>query len=246
MDRLDKTNLPRHIAIIMDGNGRWAQKHSLGRIAGHRKGAESVRNIVEACRKIGISYLTLYAFSSENWSRPEREVRALMTLLERYLKSEVKVMLKNNIRLLAIGDMGALPEKVRTILRDTIEKTAGNTAMTLILALNYGSHDEILGAVRKLIDEACQGKIRASDVTLERFAGYLFTGGIPDPDVLIRTSGEYRLSNFLLWQMAYTEFYFTDILWPDFREEQLIEAISEYQKRERRFGLTSDQVQKKA
>jgi undecaprenyl diphosphate synthase len=245
MDRLDKTNLPRHIAIIMDGNGRWAQNHSLGRIAGHRKGAESVRNIVEACRKIGISYLTLYAFSSENWSRPEREVRALMTLLERYLRSEVKVMLKNNIRLLAIGDTGALPEKVRTILRDTIGQTAGNTAMTLILALNYGSHDEILGAVRKLIDEARQGTIRASDVTLERFAGYLSTKGIPDPDLLIRTSGEYRLSNFLLWQMAYTEFYFTDILWPDFREEQLIEAISEYQKRERRFGLTSDQVQRK-
>ena len=246
MDRLDKTNLPRHIAIIMDGNGRWAQNHSLGRIAGHRKGAESVRNIVEACRKIGISYLTLYAFSSENWSRPDREVRALMTLLERYLKSEVKIMLKNNIRLLAIGDTGALPEKVRTILRDTIGQTAGNTAMTLILALNYGSHDEILGAVRKLIDEARQGTIRASDVTIERFAGYLSTKGIPDPDLLIRTSGEYRLSNFLLWQMAYTEFYFTDILWPDFREEQLIEAISEYQKRERRFGLTSDQVQRKA
>jgi len=246
MDRLDKTNLPRHIAIIMDGNGRWAQNHSLGRIAGHRKGAESVRTIVEACRKIGISYLTLYAFSSENWSRPEREVRALMTLLERYLKSEVKVMLKNNIRLLAIGDTGALPEKVRTILLDTIGQTAGNTAMTLILALNYGSHDEILGAVRKLIDEARQGTLRASDVTLERFAGYLSTKGVPDPDLLIRTSGEYRLSNFLLWQMAYTEFYFTDILWPDFREEQLIEAISEYQKRERRFGLTSDQVQRKA
>ncbi|MRR37169.1 isoprenyl transferase [bacterium] len=246
MDRLDKTNLPRHIAIIMDGNGRWAQKHSLGRIAGHRKGAESVRNIVEACRKIGISYLTLYAFSSENWSRPEREVRALMTLLERYLRSEVKVMLKNNIRLLAIGDTEALPEKVRSVLRDTIEKTAGNTAMTLILALNYGSHDEILGAVRKLIDEARQGKIGAADITLERFADGLFTRGIPDPDLLIRTSGEYRLSNFLLWQMAYTEFYFTDILWPDFREEQLIEAISGYQKRERRFGLTSDQVQKRA
>ena len=246
MDQLDKTNLPRHIAIIMDGNGRWAQNHSLGRIAGHRKGAESVRNIVEACRKIGISYLTLYAFSSENWSRPEREVRALMTLLERYLKSEVKVMMKNNIRLLTIGDTGALPEKVRTILRDTIGQTAGNTAMTLILALNYGSHDEILGAVRKMVDEARQGNIGAADVTLERFADGLFTRGIPDPDLLIRTSGEYRLSNFLLWQMAYTEFYFTDILWPDFREEQLIEAIIEYQKRERRFGLTSDQVQRKA
>ena len=246
MDQLDQTNLPRHIAIIMDGNGRWAQNHSLGRIAGHRKGAESVRKIVEACRKIGISYLTLYAFSSENWSRPETEVRALMTLLERYLKSEVKVMMKNNIRLLAIGDTGALPEKVRKVLRDTILQTAANTAMTLILALNYGSHDEILGAARKMVDEALQGKIGAADVTLERFADGLFTRGIPDPDLLIRTSGEYRLSNFLLWQMAYTEFYFTDILWPDFREEQLIEAIIEYQKRERRFGLTSDQVQKKA
>jgi len=246
MDHLDKSNLPRHIAIIMDGNGRWAQNHSLGRIAGHRKGAESVRNIVETCRKIGISCLTLYAFSSENWSRPEREVRALMTLLERYLKSEVKVMMKNNIRLLAIGDTGALPEKVRTILGETIEKTAGNTAMTLILALNYGSQDEILGAVRKMVDEARQGKLRAEDVTMERFSDGLFTKGIPDPDLLIRTSGEYRLSNFLLWQMAYTEFYFTDILWPDFREEQLIEAIVEYQKRERRFGLTSDQVKKRA
>jgi undecaprenyl diphosphate synthase len=245
MDQLDKTNLPRHIAIIMDGNGRWAQNHSLGRIAGHRKGAESVRNIVEACRKIGISYLTLYAFSSENWSRPEREVRALMTLLERYLKSEVKVMMKNNIRLLTIGDTEALPEKVRTILRDTIGQTAANTAMTLILALNYGSHDEILGAAKKMVAEALQGKIGAADVTMERFADGLFTRGIPDPDLLIRTSGEYRLINFLLWQMAYTEFYFTDILWPDFREEQLIEAIIEYQKRERRFGLTSDQVQKK-
>jgi undecaprenyl diphosphate synthase len=246
MDQLDKTNLPRHIAIIMDGNGRWAQNHSLGRIAGHRKGAESVRNIVEACRKIGISYLTLYAFSSENWSRPQREVRALMTLLERYLKSEVKVMMKNHIRLLAIGDTGALPEKVRTILRDTIAQTAGNTAMTLILALNYGSHDEILGAVRRMVDEARQGRIGAQDVTLERFAGNLFTRGIPDPDLLIRTSGEYRLSNFLLWQMAYTEFYFTDTLWPDFREEQLLEALVEYQKRERRFGLTSDQVKRKS
>ena len=246
MDQLDKTNRPRHIAIIMDGNGRWAQNHSLGRIAGHRKGAESVRKIVEACRKIGISYLTLYAFSSENWSRPEREVRALMTLLERYLKSEVKVMMKNNIRLLTIGDTEALPEKVRTILRGTIRQTADNTAMTLILALNYGSHDEILGAAKKMVDEALRGKIGTADITMERFADGLFTRGIPDPDLLIRTSGEYRLSNFLLWQMAYTEFYFTDILWPDFREEQLIEAIIEYQKRERRFGLTSDQVQKKA
>jgi undecaprenyl diphosphate synthase len=245
MDRLDKTNLPRHIAIIMDGNGRWAQNHSLGRIAGHRKGAESVRKVVEACRAIGIPYLTLYAFSSENWSRPEKEVSALMTLLERYLKSEVKVMMKNNIRLRTIGDTAALPDKVRAVLKDTIEKTAGNTAMTLVLALNYGSHDEILLAVRKIVEQALQGQIDTSDITAERFQGYLYTKGMPDPDLLIRTSGEYRLSNFLMWQTAYTEFYFTDTLWPDFREEQLIEAILEFQRRERRFGMTSDQVQKR-
>jgi undecaprenyl diphosphate synthase len=245
MDRIDKTNLPRHIAIIMDGNGRWAQNHSLGRIAGHRKGAESVRKVVEACRAIGISYLTLYAFSSENWSRPEKEVSALMTLLERYLKSEVKVMMKNNIRLRTIGDTAALPEKVRAVLGDTIEKTAGNTAMTLVLALNYGSHDEILEAVRKLIEQALQGKIGTSDITDERFQECLYTKDMPDPDLLIRTSGEYRLSNFLMWQTAYTEFYFTDTLWPDFREEQLIEAILEFQRRERRYGMTSDQVQKR-
>ena len=245
MDRLDKTNLPRHIAIIMDGNGRWAQNHSLGRIAGHRKGAESVRSVVESCRRIGIPFLTLYAFSSENWSRPETEVRALMTLLEKYLKTEARVMMKNNIRLLTIGDTQALPSKVRTVLEDTIRQTAGNTAMTLILALNYGSRDEILGVVRRLVDEARRGSVEAADITPERFLNYLHTKGIPDPDLLIRTSGEFRLSNFLMWQMAYTEFYFTDTLWPDFREEQLVEAILEYQRRERRFGKTSDQVQKR-
>ena len=245
MDQVDKSNLPRHIAIIMDGNGRWAQNHSLGRIAGHRKGTESVRSIVEACRRIGIHYLTLYAFSSENWSRPEKEVNALMALLERYLKSELKTMTKNSIRLLAIGDTGALPSRVRGVLDETIAKTAGNTEMTLILALNYGSHDEILQAVRKIAEDAKMGVIESPAITEESFADYLHTKGIPDPDLLIRTSGEYRLSNFLLWQMAYTEFYFTETLWPDFREEQLIEAILEYQKRERRFGLTSDQLQKR-
>lgn len=245
MDRLDKTNLPRHIAIIMDGNGRWAQNHSLGRIAGHRKGAESVRSVVESCRRIGIPFLTLYAFSSENWSRPETEVKALMTLLEKYLKTEARVMMKNNIRLLTIGDTEALPSKVRAVLEDTIRQTTANTAMTLILALNYGSQDEILGAVRRLVDEARRGSVEAADITQERFSNYLHTKGIPDPDLLIRTSGEFRLSNFLMWQMAYTEFYFTDTLWPDFREEQLIEAILEYQRRERRFGKTSDQVQKR-
>jgi undecaprenyl diphosphate synthase len=234
MDRLDKTRLPRHIAIIMDGNGRWARKHSLGRIAGHRKGTESVRSVVEACRRIGIPFLTLYAFSSENRSRPEKEVEALMGLLERYLKSELETMTKNNIRLLAIGETAALPPGVKAVLDETIAKTAGNTAMTLILALNYGSHDE-----------ARRGNIASRDVTEQRFADYPHTKGSPDPDLLIRTSGEYRLSNFLLWQTAYTEFYFTETLWPDFREEHLVEAILEYQKRERRFGLTSDQLHKK-
>lgn len=245
MDQLDKTNLPRHIAIIMDGNGRWARNHSLGRIAGHRKGTESVRSVVEACRKIGVPFLTLYAFSSENWSRPEKEVEALMGLLERYLKSELETMTKNNIRLLAIGETGALPFRVKAVLDETIAKTAGNTAMTLILALNYGSHDEILQAVRKIADDVRQGIIEPPAITEERFADYLHTKGIPDPDLLIRTSGEYRLSNFLLWQSAYAEFYFTETLWPDFREENLVEAILEYQKRERRFGLTSDQLPKR-
>ena len=245
MDRLDKTSLPRHIAIIMDGNGRWARKHSLGRIAGHRKGTESVRSVVEACRRIGIPFLTLYAFSSENRSRPEKEVEALMGLLERYLKSELETMTKNNIRLLAIGETAALPPGVKAVLDETIAKTAGHTAMTLILALNYGSHDEILQAVRKIADDARKGVIETPAITEDRFAGYLHTKGIPDPDLRIRTSGEYRLSNFLLWQTAYTEFYFTETLWPDFREEHLVEAILEYQKRERRFGLTSDQLHKK-
>ncbi|NPV03299.1 MAG: isoprenyl transferase [Syntrophaceae bacterium] len=245
MEQLDKTNLPRHIAIIMDGNGRWARKHSLGRIAGHRKGSESVRSVVESCRKLGIPYLTLYAFSSENRSRPEREVRALMNLLDRYLRSERKAMMENDIRLLTIGRTEELPARVLESLNGVIAETAGNTAMTLILALNYGSHDEILQAVRRIAEEARQGTVDPSDVTEERFADYLHTKGIPDPDLLIRTSGEYRLSNFLLWQMAYTEFYFTETLWPDFREEHLIEAIVEYQKRERRFGLTSDQLPKR-
>jgi undecaprenyl diphosphate synthase len=204
-----------------------------------------VRSVVESCRRIGIPFLTLYAFSSENWSRPETEVKALMTLLEKYLKTEAKVMMKNNIRLLTIGDTEALPSKVRAVLEDTIRQTAANTAMTLILALNYGSQDEILGAVRRLVDEAKRGSVEAADITQERFSNCLYTKGIPDPDLLIRTSGEFRLSNFLMWQMAYTEFYFTDTLWPDFREEQLIEAILEYQRRERRFGKTSDQVQKR-
>jgi undecaprenyl diphosphate synthase len=241
----DRENLPEHIAIIMDGNGRWAQKHALGRIAGHRKGSEAVRRVVRSCRKLGVKYLTLYAFSSENWSRPEEEVSALMNLLVRYLRSEEKELLDNGIRLTAIGNIAALPDRVKKTLQKTMDKTAGNREMTLVLALNYGGRDEILEAVRKALAERDQGKLVTGNLTPELFSSYLYTAGIPDPDLLIRTSGEYRVSNFLLWQTAYTEFFFTDVLWPDFSEEHLTEAISDYQRRERRFGLTSEQLQRK-
>jgi undecaprenyl diphosphate synthase len=241
----DRENLPEHIAIIMDGNGRWAQKHALGRIAGHRKGSEAVRRVVRACRKLGIKYLTLYAFSSENWSRPEEEVSALMSLLIRYLRSEEKELLDNGIRLTAIGNIAALPDRVKKTLQKTMDRTAGNREMTLVLALNYGGRDEILEAARKALAERDRGRLVPGDLTPELFSSYLYTAGIPDPDLLIRTSGEYRVSNFLLWQTAYTEFFFTDVLWPDFSEEDLTEAISDYQRRERRFGLTSEQLQRK-
>jgi undecaprenyl diphosphate synthase len=241
----DRENLPEHIAIIMDGNGRWAQKHALGRIAGHRKGSEAVRRVVRACRKLGIKYLTLYAFSSENWSRPEEEVSALMSLLIRYLRSEEKELLDNGIRLTAIGNIAALPDRVKKTLQKTMDGTAGNREMTLVLALNYGGRDEILEAARKALAERDRGRLVPGDLTPELFSSYLYTAGIPDPDLLIRTSGEYRVSNFLLWQTAYTEFFFTDVLWPDFSEEDLTEAISDYQRRERRFGLTSEQLQRK-
>ncbi|HPC73365.1 MAG TPA: isoprenyl transferase [Syntrophales bacterium] len=241
----DRENLPEHIAIIMDGNGRWAQKHALGRIAGHRKGSEAVRRVVRACRKLGVKYLTLYAFSSENWSRPEEEVNALMSLLIRYLRSEEKELLDNGIRLTAIGNIAALPDRVKKTLQKTMDRTAGNREMTLVLALNYGGRDEILEAARKALAERDRGRLVPGDLTPELFSSYLYTAGIPDPDLLIRTSGEYRVSNFLLWQTAYTEFFFTDVLWPDFSEEDLTEAISDYQRRERRFGLTSEQLQRK-
>jgi undecaprenyl diphosphate synthase len=241
----DRENLPEHIAIIMDGNGRWAQKHALGRIAGHRKGSEAVRRVVRACRKLGVKYLTLYAFSSENWSRPEEEVSALMSLLIRYLRSEEKELLDNGIRLTAIGNIAALPDRVKKTLQKTMDGTAGNREMTLVLALNYGGRDEILEAARKALAERDRGRLVPGDLTPELFSSYLYTAGIPDPDLLIRTSGEYRVSNFLLWQTAYTEFFFTDVLWPDFSEEDLTEAISDYQRRERRFGLTSEQLQRK-
>jgi len=245
MDALDQENLPEHIAIIMDGNGRWAQKHSLGRIAGHRKGSEAVRSVVRSCRKLGIKYLTLYAFSSENWSRPAEEVAALMRLLVQYLRSEEKELMDNGIRLTTIGNTLSLPERVRKTLQKIMDRTAGNREMTLVLALNYGGRDEILEAARKVLNARDRGTLKMEQLTPGVFSSYLYTAGMPDPDLLIRTSGEYRVSNFLLWQTAYTEFFFTDVLWPDFREEHLLEAISDYQKRERRFGLTSEQLQRK-
>jgi undecaprenyl diphosphate synthase len=244
MDRLDKKRLPKHIAIIMDGNGRWAQKNNLGRISGHRAGAESVRIIVEACREIGIQYLTLYAFSVENWMRPSREVRALMNLLVQYLKSEYKKMIRNDIRLNTIGQIENLPVNVREFLVKTVDSTSHCRGMVLSLALSYGGRDEIVRAVKKIVQNAVDGKMKSIEISKDLVSNNLDTAGLPDPDLLIRTSGEYRLSNFLLWQSAYSELYFTEVLWPDFRTENLIEAILDYQNRERRFGLTSEQLTK--
>jgi undecaprenyl diphosphate synthase len=246
MMEIDPARLPRHIAIIMDGNGRWAERHTLGRVLGHRKGAESVRAVVKICRRIGIRCLSLYAFSAENWLRPETEVSALMNLLCQYLENEFREMMEQDIRLMAIGNIDALDPPVLAKLRETIEMTSGNQGMILNLALSYGGRDEIVAAAKRMMSDAQAGRITPQDVTKELFDGYLYTSGIPDPDLLIRTGGEYRISNFLLWQMAYTEFFFTDILWPDFRESDLLKAIGEFQRRERRFGMTSDQISRRS
>jgi len=239
---IDLRKLPRHIAIIMDGNGRWAQRHALGRVMGHQKGVEAVRRTVRLCRQLGIGYLTLYAFSMENWSRPDQEVAALMKILRRYLRSELQEMLQNDIRLQAIGDIESLQKPVQKLLLETMEKTAHNQGMVLNLALSYGGQDEIVQAVRRIVRDVGAGKLAAENISREVFARYLYTAGIPDPDLLIRTSGEYRISNFLLWQSAYTEFHFTDVLWPDFDRDDLYAAIADYQRRERRYGLTSEQL----
>jgi len=245
MKEIDPENLPRHIAIIMDGSGRWAEGHAMGRIMGHRKGAESVRIITKTCRRLGIPYLTLYAFSVENWLRPEAEIHALMNLLLQYLEDQTPEMMDKGIRLTAIGDLDSLAPSVLVKLRKTMAETAGNRGMTLNLALSYGGRDEIAAAARRMAEDAVAGRITAGEITKELCAKYLYTAGIPDPDLLIRTGGEYRVSNFLLYQMAYTEFYFTDILWPDFRETDLLTAIAEYQRRERRFGMTSEQISRR-
>lgn len=244
MKRIDYTKLPQHIAIIMDGNGRWAEKHTLGRISGHKRGAKSVQLTVRACREIGIKYLTLYALSIENLLRPQEEVGALMDLLGKYLRSELQEMLEHGIRLTTIGNIGSIKESVRNTLGEAIDKTAHNKGMVLNLALSYGGRDEIVEAVKGILKDSRNGTISTQVISKELFSRYLYTRDMPDPDLLIRTSGEYRLSNFLLWQSAYTEFYFTDVLWPDFRRKHLIDAIVDFQQRERRFGLTSDQRQR--
>ena len=241
MDRIVKEKLPCHIAIIMDGNGRWAKKHMLKRVMGHERGADAVRMTVQTCRELGIRYLTLYAFSVENWQRPKNEVQTLMSLLETYLKTELREMKETGIRLSMIGDISGFTESVRDLLVRAMEETSENRGMVLTLALGYGGRDEIIQAVRNIVRDSGSTDISAERITKEFFSQRLYTAGMPDPDLLIRTSGEYRLSNFLLWQMAYTELYFTDVLWPDFSKDDLIEAIVDYQGRERRFGLTSDQ-----
>lgn len=245
MQTLDPKKLPIHLAIIMDGNGRWAQERMLKRIVGHRKGVETVRYVVEESSLLGIKYLTLFAFSSENWLRPKTEVRSLMALLKRYLARETSRMMSNNIRFNVIGDREELPEDVNAAVQEAVEKTAGNSGMTLTLALSYGARREILRAVARLAADAASGKIAADEISESLFAGYLYTAGIPDPDLLIRTSGEMRLSNFLLWQIAYSELYFTEVNWPDFGREEFYRALAAYQSRERRYGLISDQVRKR-
>jgi undecaprenyl diphosphate synthase len=245
MQKLDPEKLPRHLAIIMDGNGRWAQERMLKRIVGHRKGVETVRTVVEESSLLGIKFLTLFAFSSENWLRPKTEVRALMALLKAYLAKETTRMMANNIRFAVIGDRADLPEDVNRAVAEAIAKTSQNTGMVLTLALSYGSRQEIYQAFTQLVDNVLSGKIPREKLSEDLISSYLYTSEIPDPDFLIRTSGEMRISNFLLWQIAYTELYFTEVNWPDFSKEEFHRALANYQARERRYGLISDQVRKR-
>lgn len=236
------SEIPRHIAIIMDGNGRWAKSKNLPRIAGHREGVESVREIVKSSARIGVKYLTLYTFSTENWKRPKTEVTTLMRLLVKVLRREIQELHNNDVRLQAIGDIPALPKDVQKELADAIDKTRNNKTLTLVLALSYSGRWEIVDAVRSIARDLKEGKISEEEIKIDTFSKYLNTKNIPDPDLLIRTSGEMRISNFLLWQLAYSEMYITPVFWPQFREKDLLEAIADYGKRERRFGKVSEQL----
>ena len=241
-DTIDKDRLPKHIAIIMDGNGRWAIQRGMMRVFGHENGTKAVREAIEASARIGVENLTLYAFSTENWNRPKSEVETLMKLLVSSLRRELKSLHENNIRLCTIGNIDRLAPSVQTELRDVIEKTRDNSRMTLTIALSYGSREEIISAVREISHKVKNNIISEADIDESVINQHLYTQNLPDVDLLIRTSGECRISNFLLWQIAYAELYFTDVLWPDFKEEDLLLAIADYQKRERRFGKTSEQI----
>jgi len=241
-DNINKSNLPRHVAIIMDGNGRWAKKQGLKRTLGHQNAAKAVRAAIQACGDLGIPYLTLFAFSTENWTRPDSEVSFLMTLLSKTIQSEVAELHEKGIRLTAIGETHDLPKKVLKQLEKAIELTQHNTKATLTLALSYGSKNEILRAVKNITEEVKSGKLDSSEINESLFEQYLYTRYMPNVDLLIRTSGEHRISNFLLWQIAYAELYFTEVLWPDFREEDIYKAVQSYSKRERRYGKTGEQI----
>lgn len=243
--QIDSGNIPQHIAIIMDGNGRWAKEKGKLRVFGHQHGVESVRQVVEAAVELGVPFLTLYAFSSENWNRPKYEVAALMEILVSSINKETKTLMKNGVRLSAIGDLEQLPAPCLKQLRKTIEKTANNTKCTLVLALSYSSKHEIVEAARSLASKVKLGELSIEDINEESFSKSLYTKDIPDPELMIRTSGEIRISNFLLWQLAYAELYFTDKMWPDFKKDDFYLAILAYQKRERRFGKISEQIVKR-
>ena len=242
IEKIDKNRLPRHVAIIMDGNGRWAKAKGKDRSFGHQEGVVSVRKIMDAVTQLGLKYLTLYTFSTENWNRPEEEVQALMSLLVSAIHRETPDMMKKNVRLTAIGDLSRLREDAYNTLQECIDTTSANTGTTLVLALSYSSRWEITRAARQLAQEVLEQKINPNDITEAMVSDHLTTKNIPDPDLLLRTGGEKRISNFLLWQLSYAEFFFTDVFWPDFREEELYEAILYYQQRERRFGKTSEQL----
>lgn len=241
-EKINPSKLPQHIAIIMDGNGRWAKQHGAERIYGHENGVKSVREVTEAAAELGVKYITLYAFSTENWSRPQAEVIALMQLLVHTISIETATLNKNNIRLLAIGDLKSLPQDCYNELQEAIEKTKNNTRTTLVLALSYSARWELTDAVKQIAEKIENKTLSAKDINENTITSHLSTAGIPEPELMIRTSGEHRISNFLLWQLAYSELYFTDKLWPDFRKEDFYEAIIDYQHRERRFGKTSEQL----
>lgn len=242
IDELKKNYIPRHVAVIMDGNGRWAELHGNDRIYGHRQGVDAVRSIVEGAGVLEIEYLTLYAFSTENWERPKVEVDALMSLLINAIVQEIDNLHQKNVKMLAIGNLASLPLDVQVKLAEAVEQTSSNTGLNLVLALSYSGRWDILETTKQIVRKVQSGEIAENQINEAVFMSHLSTFGIPDPELLIRTSGEYRISNFLLWQIAYSEFYFTPILWPDFRKENLFEAIADFQRRERRFGKTSEQI----